>query len=306
MQHLKNILVAVDFSEHSASALHQARRLARLSGATLRVVHVLESMVIEELAQVMDLPRDQTERETRENVTTELAQWLREEGLEEDRYELEVFVGKPLDMLLRQIKASKIDLLVMGLRGAHSEPGDVGSLALRCARKADCKVLLVRSRHHQPFRKLLATIDFSDVSDEVIEQATRTATAEDAEIDFLHVYYPPWRRLHYMAPTRQASPKFQKQYLQALRARLDALLEPLRERGLRFQAHLVECDRPSEGIVEFAREHGSDLVLLGASGRSGLRYMLLGSTAEHVLHHAETSILTLRNEDFQFDVEGKS
>lgn len=303
MHQLRNVLVAVDFSEHSASALHQARRLARETGATLRVLHVLESMVIEELAQALELPRDQLARETRERSTTELAQWLADEGLEEGSYEAEVFVGKPLDVILRQIGAREIDLLVMGLRGENSDPGDVGSLALRCARKADTKVLLVRSRHEEPFRKILATIDFSDVTDEVVEQAARTATVEEAEIDFLHVYYPPWRRLHYMAPTRQASPKFQEQYLQALRGRLDALLEPLRKRGLRFKAHLYECDRASEGIVEFAREHGSELVVLGASGRSGLRYMLLGSTAEHVLHHATTSILTLKDEGFHLDIE---
>jgi nucleotide-binding universal stress UspA family protein len=49
MHRLKSILVGVDFSECSKAALQQAARMAKWNGATLHVLHVIESMVVTEL-----------------------------------------------------------------------------------------------------------------------------------------------------------------------------------------------------------------------------------------------------------------
>src|SRR5690606_15338957 len=112
----------------------------------------------------------------------------------------------------------------------------------------------------------------------------------------LHVFSPPWRRFHYRAPTPQATVDFQRQYAEALRGRLQGFCEPLH--------HEMSYLKPSYDVVEytgshgtaigeFVREHGADLVVLGTRGRTNLRDVLLGGTAERVVRDAACSILTI-------------
>ena len=50
-------------------------------------------------------------------------------------------------------------------------------------------------------------------------------------------------------------------------------------------------DSPGDAIVEYAKEHGGDLIVMGSHGHTSLRHLLMGSVAEHVLRHAPCPIL---------------
>ncbi len=51
---------------------------------------------------------------------------------------------------------------------------------------------------------------------------------------------------------------------------------------------------PHEAIADYVAEHDADLVVMGASGRSGLKEHLLGSTADRVVRSVDTSVLLAR------------
>jgi universal stress protein A len=51
---------------------------------------------------------------------------------------------------------------------------------------------------------------------------------------------------------------------------------------------------PHAEIVEFAREAGIDLIVMGTHGRGGLSHMLLGSVTEKVIRTAPCPVLTVR------------
>jgi nucleotide-binding universal stress UspA family protein len=52
-------------------------------------------------------------------------------------------------------------------------------------------------------------------------------------------------------------------------------------------------------IVKAAEHHGSDLIVLGSHGRSGIAYAVLGSVATAVAHHAPCPVLISQGEDVQ-------
>ena len=52
----------------------------------------------------------------------------------------------------------------------------------------------------------------------------------------------------------------------------------------------------TDGIVDFLNERAADLVVLGTRGRSGLRALLLGTTAERLVHEAPCSVLVVKDE----------
>ena len=63
----------------------------------------------------------------------------------------------------------------------------------------------------------------------------------------------------------------------------------------------IDRQNHGRGIIEYAREHHADLVVLGTRGRSNLRYVLLGSTAERVIREMECSILAVKPSGFSIE-----
>jgi universal stress protein A len=59
---------------------------------------------------------------------------------------------------------------------------------------------------------------------------------------------------------------------------------------------LIKVGPPSQIIIETAKEKGIDLIILGSHGRHGVR-LLLGSTANGVLHGAHCDVLAVRLKD---------
>ncbi|MGB2272178.1 MAG: universal stress protein [Pseudomonadales bacterium] len=56
---------------------------------------------------------------------------------------------------------------------------------------------------------------------------------------------------------------------------------------------VVEFGRPTDLIVEVAERESVDLIILGSHGKHGVA-LLLGSTADGVLHHAQCDVLAVR------------
>jgi len=55
----------------------------------------------------------------------------------------------------------------------------------------------------------------------------------------------------------------------------------------------VERGKPSVEIVEYARTHGCDTIVMGTHGRGGINRLLLGSVAEQVVRSAPVPVVTI-------------
>ena len=70
----------------------------------------------------------------------------------------------------------------------------------------------------------------------------------------------------------------------------------LKAAGLDAKAKTMSSD-PRGALVDTAREWPADLVVVGSHGRSGLKKLLLGSVATHVVTHAACSVLVVKRPD---------
>ena len=66
------------------------------------------------------------------------------------------------------------------------------------------------------------------------------------------------------------------------------------EAGVHHERTILEGD-PHEAIVEYSADSGADLVVMGASGQSGLKEHLLGSTTDRVSQSVDTPIQIVRS-----------
>jgi nucleotide-binding universal stress UspA family protein len=69
----------------------------------------------------------------------------------------------------------------------------------------------------------------------------------------------------------------------------------LREAGLTADTRMVVGD-PRAGLMDAARSEHVDLIVVGSHGRTGIKKLLLGSVASHVVTHAPCSVLVVRRE----------
>jgi universal stress protein A len=137
------------------------------------------------------------------------------------------------------------------------------------------------------YRKILVAVDSSDEAVQVLEAAKALPDIEEAEVSVLHVAEHP-----------QAAYGQWLVYLPINEGDLqDKLLERLQERvaksGLKAAKAEVEFGRAIDEILVAARKEETDLIVIGSHGRHGIK-LLLGSTANGVLHRAGCDVLAVR------------
>jgi nucleotide-binding universal stress UspA family protein len=290
------ILVGVDFSAHSLCALRAAVRLARADGRAVHVLHVLDALVVDDMADAMSRERESLAADLLRDAEVAWSEFAAT-APECAAVRFEALVGHRIQSLLAVERSLAPSLVVLGARGIGSEGIGAGSTATAAVRKCRADVLLVRDGAVQPFRRILVGIDFSPTSRHALEEALRVARCDGASVHALHVFDGPWHTVHYRAPTPEADPRFQRQYRDALAHRLTALVAEV-SRGddtePRVTSAIVDKQSVRETLLDEAAAEGADLVAIGRRGRANIRDFLLGSTAEKVLRGLDTSLLAVR------------
>lgn len=299
MRDSKCVVVGVDFSESSRSALGQALDISSRTSSRLVVVHVIDEDVIERAAEAMNTSEDELRVLETETVSRKLSDFL-PSGVDTSSVDIEVRIGHPLDQILGLVSETNAGLLVLGATGLGENHG-LGSLAGKCCRKVPAEVLLVRRNQPGPHKKVVVGVDFSETSRRAVKWGVEISGLDSASLRVVHVYFGPWHQLHYMSPTTEADPDFIVQYKQTLRDRLQEFLIEYRDRlaDQDVKCELVEYSSPSAGLVKYVEENGTDLVVIGTRGRSKLSYLLMGSDAERIAGKVGCSVLLVKPEGFK-------
>lgn len=295
MNRARSIVVGIDFSPCAFSALRQALRIARWNQAQLHVLHVISSEVAAELEDVLGRKMDDLQPGLIEDARREWSRFV-EEVPEAQDLEPRVEIGHPISTLLERVVELSGDLLVLGVNGSSQSDRGAGTVATACVRKTKAPVLLVHVGHGDAYQSVVTCIDFSETSRKALEQGVRIAAQDGAKLHLLHVFSAPWHRLHYMAPTPQATPEFQRQFSDGLRGRLESFCMPLAtELGfLHPEFHVLDYADHGDGITDFVQKNHVDLVVLGTRGRTNLKHLFWGRTAERVVRDAPCSILAVK------------
>jgi universal stress protein E len=300
----RRILVATDFSPPSEAALRQAAWVARQGRAKLVLAHVLPSMRQAVLAASREARknlfygsgelfqhevRQESEARLRQNIEP-----LRQGGLD---VSCEVLIGTPFLEITYAVQKEGYDLVMTGTRGLGVfEQLFVGSTAQRLIRKCPAAVWVVKSEHADPPKVVLAATDLSDVSRKAVWQGYWVAQQAEAEFHLLHVIDAqdvPEGALDNIPPGGSLVERIEAE----ARKRFDEFVASLGIGSDRLHTHL-EWGTPWEEIRTLARQRQVDLIALGTVGRSGIRGVLLGNTAEKVLTTCDCSLLTVKPDDF--------
>ncbi|QWF70803.1 universal stress protein [Methylomonas paludis] len=142
------------------------------------------------------------------------------------------------------------------------------------------------------YKHILLAVDFSDHSHAVANTAKQIAAQNQAKfsivyvVDNLPLNSDPFGPIQFDVDLTQELLDNAKTRLKQVAATLEI---PENQQWL-------EMGNPKLEIVRIAEEQQADLIVIGSHGRHGLA-LLLGSTANGVLHHAKVDVLAVRLKD---------
>jgi nucleotide-binding universal stress UspA family protein len=151
-------------------------------------------------------------------------------------------------------------------------------------------------------RKILVPTDFSPNSERALELATEFAQRFDAELVLVHVLAPPVYPAMTFGAAAASLPNIHEEVRRNITMQLEGLRDRLVARGLRARA-LVRDGSPFTEIVVAAQDEACDLVVIATHGHTGIKHLLLGSTAERVVRKAPCPVLTVRSSEHAHTVE---
>ena len=138
------------------------------------------------------------------------------------------------------------------------------------------------------YTKILAAVDLSDESSTVIERATAIASSNGAQLHVIHVIEP--LSFAYGGDIPMDFSGIQDEIQQQASTQLKRFGET---HNIDDDHQHIILGRPEVEVRSKADEIGADLVVIGSHGRHGFA-LLLGSTANGVLHGANCDVLAVR------------
>jgi len=144
-------------------------------------------------------------------------------------------------------------------------------------------------------KKILLCTDFSENSLPARECAIEYAQAFGAELIVLHV----------INSSQIGYPSLEESVPVDIRAALDTIQQSV-DKALELMAQ--ECTKllgnvktdscvgsPAYEIVRFAEENDIGLIVMGTHGWTGIKHLIMGSTAENVVRNATCPVMTVRS-----------
>jgi nucleotide-binding universal stress UspA family protein len=145
----RHVLHATDFSRASAKAFTTAVEVARATGASLTIAHVLTPVLPVATGEDPALPEtfERVHAVTRGAAQQELDRLVERAAAAGVRATGVLLAGAPHDAIVRALKSRRADLAVIGTHGRTGLARVfVGSVAARVVALAPCPVLTVRGR----------------------------------------------------------------------------------------------------------------------------------------------------------------
>ncbi len=276
---MKNIIVPVDFSNHSEYALKTAALLAQKNDATIYALHMLDM-------QEMSLSESEVYLHEKTAFFLKLAEkrfhdFLKKEYLKNIKVvpiikHYKVF--KEVDAIAKEVNA---DLIIMGSHGASGfKEFFIGSNTQKVIRHANVPVLVIKNEMANiEFTDIVVASDFSSESIPAFQKMLKTLEPMNAKKHIVYVNAP--------FDSFKTTPE-----MDALADEFLMKLEGNTDR--KINVHFVCARTILQGILDFSNSVGADLIAVITHGRTGFANFMEGSVAEDVTNHATLPIISFK------------
>lgn len=276
--HNGQAVVGLELARPDYPLLEYLRYLfGKVKTGEVRFVHViprLEFFYWEDQDEKLEVDKNILKR-----MEDEISAFFREES--RPKASLEIKEGNALEELLDEAENNGAKLMVIGQRGL----GGHNVAARRLARKLECPILVVPEKADPVISHILVPIDFSPSSVKALHAALamRHTVNPDAEITCVNIYELPDLSAYRLKRTpEELRQMVEEDRTEAFRA---FLREYAGDDASTVSTVLIDKQSPgiAQYIIDFAKDNGCDLIVMGAKGHSRLERLVLGSVTESLL-----------------------
>ena len=284
---IRSIVAASDFSLYAHRAARRAGLLAKTHGATLQLVHVVDTSSLKSLLGQSVSPElpGRVLLEARHSLDSLADDVARAGGIVTD---CSLRDGGVIEEILAAAAPSQ--LLVLGPRGLNPlREFVIGSTAQRVARPIACPMLIVKQDPTIPYENVLVPVDFSPNSARALRFAADMLPA--ATLHLFHALdYPLEAMLRRAGASDEAVADHRLQRLREANASMDELVVGL-------DGHRVLTTvQPGDARVlidKRAADCRCTLIVMGKQNRSWMLEHVLGSVTRLVLERAGCDVVVV-------------
>jgi nucleotide-binding universal stress UspA family protein len=204
--------------------------------------------------------------------------------------------GRPADSIVEEVKRIDADLVVLGSRG-HGRIASLllGSVSAAVVDRSPSSVLVARDER---LTGVLLAIDGSRSARSAARIAATWPPFEDVPMTVVTVAdaIRPWTSgisPAFLGRARRRRHHLERTAVSEAHEIADEAIAGLERAGRTATADVRQGEIAAE-IIDAAREHGADMVVMGCRGRTSLRSILLGSVARDVVLASDSSVMVVR------------
>ncbi|MCG8686320.1 MAG: universal stress protein [Desulfobacterales bacterium] len=314
MIQLNNIIVYMN-EEADLAALKRGITVAKAYNAKITLMSVLESYDSYTLLSSPNININAIERQLVKSRNEQLIKTVESIDHEGVTISIEVIVGDPAISIIRFVQSQNIDLLIKA-----PEPKDgprqkhLGSIDMRLMRYCPCPVSIEPQKETEHTNRAIVALDY-DADDEwlfrlnssILNLALLAISGTHPDLYIVHAW--SLYGYSYLADGLGRIPSDELKEMVAkerserqnwLKNRMEIFRETLgKEQAIKFdpKTEVIE-GKPETVIPQRVDEIDADLLCMGTASRSGLKGLLLGNTAEEILHRINCSVVVIKPADF--------
>lgn len=276
-----NILVGLDLSEMDHYLIQYAKILDHiLNVEQITFIHNLK---------LGELPKELIQKDQLALIQKRITKRVEEQISATEityKYEIIITVENYSEIAFASISKQKnYDLLVLGNK--QQLTGN-GALANKLVRLLPSATLLVPETFHIPIETVIDAIDFSRYTNSIMLWADRfknNSKGQRIKHSAVHISKSYWSYLPMMTDKeldkisrediKEKEGKWNKQYAQYT----DIDIVPAKNQNV------------AAALIQYAKTKKADLMILGVKGSAGIKDIILGSVANHVLHRPTDTCL---------------
>ena len=144
-------------------------------------------------------------------------------------------------------------------------------------------------------RRILAAIDFSDVSERVVREAATLAAALKLPLRLLHITVRPIVLGPEVIPLSMAVEGNAEERMRQATAEMLIFGEAVAESANRPETIVLEGS-PADAILQQARDGEACIIVMGSHGHGSLYHLFVGSVTLKVIQEAPCPVLVVRSQ----------
>ena len=289
-----HILIAIDDSSTSQASIEFVKRFPFPPATEVTLVTVLPKF------DPTTVKRESIQGELAKRAERLLAEASERLGTTGWTSQMRTREGHAAEQIVHACGEIGADLVVVGSHGHGAlHRFLLGSVSQKVMKYAGCSALIVRSAEQgagsEPLSdatlRIIAAFDQSEAAIAAISWLSSLPLGERAKVRLMTVL--ELVTVYRMDIIQTQSPEWHHKKRRAKEA-LDEAAERLRQATPNVTTQLCEGRDGGEEILKAASEFGAHLVVVGATGRSGIERFLLGSVSSRIAHYASSTVLVAR------------